>query len=164
MSSTAPTHPTLSLTSILLGSLPATLTTATEPERYTVEAIFSRAPLPKEVAAIRGPETRAALAREGFPDVELGVSDRRLRIGHTNLAELQNGLAAIVAEQLEAISTSVSDDRNAIAQGLIDAAARESERSAQVKALASAVHFTPRSQPSREHADRSADWDNEGGQ
>ena len=70
----------LGLGSVLVGSLPAALLTDHAPERYTVEAVFTRRPERDEVTEILGIETRDRLARAGYPTVEVTVSDRRLEI------------------------------------------------------------------------------------
>jgi hypothetical protein len=68
----------LGLTGIVVKSLPATLGTATEPERYTVPVLFTRRPNAKEVAAIHGDIARKQLADAGYDGVGLTVDDRRL--------------------------------------------------------------------------------------
>ena len=98
----------LGLKSVLVGSLPAALMTDDEPDRYTVEAVFTRQPDQDEVAEILGPGTRSVLANAGYPGVAVGVSDRRLEITNTSLAELRDGLAEVIADRLAEISASVS--------------------------------------------------------
>jgi len=90
----------LGLGSVLVGSLPSALMTADAPARYTVEAVFTRRPQREEIAEILGDETRETLVREGYPTVELTVSDRRLEIANTTLEELRDGLGSVLAERL----------------------------------------------------------------
>lgn len=155
---------TLGLESVLVGSLPATLMTADAPDRYTVEAVFTRKTDRDEVAAIQGSETRAHLSANGYPTVELHVADRRLEIANTNLEELRDGLAAVIADRLIEIGAALAAEREITAHRFQDASDREQERAASVAALAESVAFT------RHHAivafdddSRLEDWVEEGG-
>ncbi|KQR91020.1 MAG: hypothetical protein J0I33_13955 [Microbacterium ginsengisoli] len=132
---------TLGLRSVLVGSLPAALMTEDAPDRYTVEAVFSRRPEREEVAQILGSETRDVLASSGYPTVEVTVSDRRLEIANTNLEELRDGLARVLADRLSEISTVVRATREAAAARFEDAAASEHVRASAVTALAASVTF-----------------------
>src|SRR6478736_1387528 len=111
----------LGLGSVLVGSLPAALLTDHAPERYTVEAVFTRRPERDEVTEILGIETRDRLARAGYPTVEVTVSDRRLEIANTNLEELRDGLAAVLADRLAEISVTLMADREVAAHRFQDA-------------------------------------------
>ncbi len=161
----------LGLGSVLVDSLPATLMTAEAPDRYTVEAVFTRRPENDEVAEILGPDTRSALARAGYPLVEVTVSDRRLEIAHTNLEELRDGLAGVLADRLAEISTGVHDRQEAAAVRFQDAAEQERHRAAAVAALAGSVTFRagqdrPGERGSADDADdraQIANWTDEGG-
>lgn len=133
---------TLGLGSVLVGSLPAALMTADAPDRYMVEAVFSRRPERDEVVAILGSETRDRLTKSGYPTVEVTVSDRRLEIANTNLEELRDGLANVLADRLAEISAAVRATRDAAAVRFADAAASEKERATAVTALAGSVSFT----------------------
>lgn len=165
----------LGLGSVLVGSLPATLLTDRAPDRYTVEAVFTRRPERDEVAQILGSETRAFLARAGYSTVEVTVSDRRLEIANTNLEELRDGLADVLTERLAQISADVQgQQRNAAARFQV-AADHEQERAAAVAALAESVTFGTRQRlaPARTAPDpretaiadqaQIDDWDAEGG-
>lgn len=132
---------TLGLGSVLVGSLPAALMTDDAPDRYTVEAVFSRRPEREEVTAILGDETRDRLTKSGYPTVEVTVSDRRLEIANTNLEELRDGLASVLADRLAEISAVVRTTRETAAARFADAAASEHERAAAVTALAASVAF-----------------------
>jgi len=132
---------TLGLGSVLVGSLPAALMTEDAPDRYTVEAVFSRRPEREEVTAILGDETRDSLTKSGYPTVEVTVSDRRLEIANTNLEELRDGLASVLADRLAEISAVVRTTREAAATRFADAAASENERTTAVTALAASVTF-----------------------
>jgi hypothetical protein len=154
----------LGLESVLVGSLPATLMTDEAPDRYTVEAVFTRKTDRDEVAAIQGSETRARLSANGFPTVELHVADRRLEIANTNLEELRNGLAAVIAERLVEISAALIAEREIVAHRFQDASAREQARADSVAALAESVSFIPRSAMGVSDDDaRIDDWVEEGG-
>jgi len=164
----------LGLGSVLVGSLPATLLTDQAPERYTVEAVFTRRPERDEVAQILGGETRAFLARAGYSTVEVAVSDRRLEIANTNLEELRDGLADVLAERLAQISADVQGRQRDAAARFQVAADHEQQRAAAVAALAESVTFgagegfTPGQAapvPRETVADQAQmdDWDAEGG-
>lgn len=131
----------LGLTSVLVGSLPETLMTDAAPERYSVEAVLSRKAQPVEVAAIEGADVLDRLMASGYPTIQLRVSDRRLVISHTNLEELRDGLAAVIAAQLERISGEERVARERAASDQREASDRESERAKAVVALASSVAF-----------------------
>ncbi len=136
-----PDAATLGLGSVLVGSLPAALMTVEAPDRYTVEAVFTRRPERDEVTQILDGGTRDFLARAGFPTVEVTVSDRRLEIAHTNLEELRDGLAGILADRLAEISGRVRAEREAAAARFQDAAAAEQIRATAVATLAESVKF-----------------------
>ncbi len=153
----------LGLDSILVGSLPATLMTDDAPDRYTVETVFTRKAGRDEVAAIQSSQTRDYLSDRGFSTVELHVSDRRLEIGNTNLEELRDGLAAVIADRLAEISRALLADREVAALRFQDASEREQERAARVAALAGSVTFTRRPVAVADDAARIDDWVEEGG-
>lgn len=166
--------PQLGVTSVLVGSLPATLMTDRAPARYTVEAVFSRRPEPAEVAQIGGADTSAFFAQRGYPETGLTVADRRLRIANTNLQELRDGLAALIAERLAEISTDVSSRRHAAAARSQQAADREQHRTTTVTDLAGSIAFVAPHRPvaaegaharPAENGERAqlTNWDSEGG-
>lgn len=132
---------TLGLGSVLVGSLPATLMTDKAPNRYTVEAVFTRRPEQDEVIEILGCETRDSLTKAGYPNVEVAISDRRLEIANTNLEELRDGLASILADRLAEISAGVRARQDAAAVAFQNAAVSEMVRTAAVTALAESVTF-----------------------
>ena len=132
----------LGLRSVLVGSLPPALLTATAPDRYTVEAVFTRRPEQDEVTEILGNDTRSFLSEHGHPTVELSISYRRLGIANTNLEELRDGLAGLIAERLAEISAQVKAKHVlALAQSKI-ASELELERAAAVVRLAESVTFS----------------------
>lgn len=154
----------LGLETVLVGSLPATLMTDDAPDRYTVEAVFTRKTDRDEVTAIQGSDTRAHLSAKGFPTVELHASDRRLEIANTNLEELRDGLAAVIAERLAEISTALQTERGIAADRFQAASDREQERAASVAALAESVTFARRAAPAASDDDARIDeWVEEGG-
>lgn len=168
----------LELTSVLIGSLPATLLTDLAPDRYVVEAVFSRRPLQEELTELLGESTRAELARSGYEQVELSVSDRRLVIGHTNLQELRDGLAAVLATRLSQISASVRAEQAETIRHAREAAHEEQQRAAAVRELVDSVVFDsipfavqqpPEAPTSAPHLadprpEQTEKWENEGGQ
>lgn len=131
----------LGLRSLLLGSLPDTLLTADAPDRYTVEAVFTRRPEREEIAEILGGDTRRFLSHAGFPAVEVAVSDRRLEIANTNLEELRDGLGRALGARLAEISDAARLQRDDAAERNVNAATVERHRTEQVAALASSVTF-----------------------
>jgi hypothetical protein len=132
----------LGLRSVLAGSLPPALLTASAPDRYTVEAVFTRRPDQDEVAGILGNDTRAFLSDHGHPTVELTISDRRMAIANTNLEELRDGLAALIAERLSEISMQVKAERVIAAARSKIASELELDRAAAVIKLAESVRFS----------------------
>ena len=131
----------LGLGSVLVGSLPAALMTDDAPDRYTVEAVFTRRPERDEIEQILGSETRVRLASAGYPTVEVTISDRRLEIANTNLEELRDGLGSVLAARLAEISAGVRARQDAAAVRFQDAAVVEQARAASVAALAGSVTF-----------------------
>lgn len=167
---------TLGLASVLVASLPAALMTEAAPDRYTVEAVFTRRPEKEEVAEILGTRTREVLAGAGYPTVELAVADRRLVIANTNLEELRDGLAAVIADRLAAISREIHERQDAAAIRFEEAAMREHTRAAAVTALAESITFesargaaspqpgaTGAASASSEDSEQIAGWSSEGG-
>ncbi len=154
----------LNLGTILVGSLPATLMTADAPERYTVEAVFTRRVDREEAAAIQSATTHDHLAANGYPTVELRVSDRRLEIAGTSLQELRDGLASVIARRLVEISAALRDEREVAAHRFQDEADREAERAAAIAVLAASVRFeADQSRSASDDDARIDDWVEEGG-
>ncbi|MDQ1125859.1 hypothetical protein QE428_000892 [Microbacterium sp. SORGH_AS 505] len=154
----------LGLRSILVTTLPSELMTANAPDRYTVEAVFTRRVEPDEIAAIEGNETRAQLSAHGYSTAELRVSDRRLEIHNTNLEELRDGLASVIAQRLGDIDTHLAIQRNADAHRFQDASHQEKARAAAVAVLAESIAFTPPDAGDlSDESARVSDWMEEGG-
>jgi len=154
----------LGLGPILITTLPPELMTPGAPERYKVDAVFTRRVEPDEVAAIQGNVTRTQLSAHGYPTAELRVSDRRLEINNTNLEELRDGLAAVIAERLSDIDTYLSIQRDVAAHQLQDASNQEHARAAAVAVLAASVTFTRRETGvESDESARISDWMEEGG-
>lgn len=163
---------TLGLGSVLVGSLPAALMTDEAPDRYTVEAVFTRRPERDEITEILGRETRDRLAKAGYPTVEVTISDRRLEIANTNLEELRDGLGGVLADRLAEIGAGIRARQDAAAVRFREAAEGEQDRAASVAALAESVTFRTSaargSEPDRrsvaaEDRARIDDWTAEGG-
>ncbi|XPP27766.1 MAG: hypothetical protein ACNYNX_06170 [Leucobacter sp.] len=148
--------------------------TVDAPDRYTVAAVFTRRPEDDEIREILGDDTRHFLTGAGYPTVEVTVTDRRLEIANTNLEELRDGLARVLAERLAEISTEVHSRQRAAAARFQHAAESERDRAASVVALAESVRFATGSDAERASAsaqrdsfaaDRTQidDWADEGG-
>ncbi|TPW71611.1 hypothetical protein [Schumannella sp. 10F1B-5-1] len=131
----------LGLRSVLVGALPVSLLTVDAPERYTVEAVFSRRPEREEIDGILAASTRRHLGDEGYPTIELSVSDRRLEISNTNLEELRDGLGTVLAQRLAAISAEVVAARLVAAARAQESSRVEHRRAAAVIALAESISF-----------------------
>lgn len=133
----------LRLTSVLASGLPLELGTPDEPAFYTVPAVFSRQVNAAERVRIEDPASALTLVKRCGLDheLQLTVSDRRLLIGNTNLAELTGGLASALAallREIDALLVAEQDVRTAQANArqLVD-----SERAASLEAAAAQVHF-----------------------
>ncbi|MEV7827338.1 hypothetical protein [Microbacterium enclense] len=131
----------LGLTSVLSGSLPRSLGTATAPEFYQVDAVFNRRPQMEEVAAIHSADILFALSAAGYPSVTLHVSDRRLEIKNTNLDQLESGLATFLADHLAAITATIQTDRLAQQSRLASAAEAEGSRAEAIQVKAARITF-----------------------
>jgi hypothetical protein len=155
----------LGLRSVLISSLPTALLTDAAPDRYTVEAVFTRRPDHQEVVEILGNDTRAFLTERGHSTIELRVSDRRLEIANTNLEELRDGLAGILGELLADISIRVKSQRVIAAARSQLAAELEQERATAVVRLAESVLFSTPGRASLTDIDegQSEVWEEEGG-
>ncbi|MGO2141647.1 MAG: hypothetical protein ACTH30_14690 [Leucobacter sp.] len=159
----------LGLGSILVDSLPTELLTDTAPSRYTVEAVFNRRIKEAESKSLLSEETLQALKEEGFPEVRLSVSDRRLNIQNTTLEQLRDGLASTLAMLLARISEDVERAQAADDLRLSDGLEEERRRLEKVNDLARSVVFapTPREPDARaaKRSDREEikNWVDEGG-
>lgn len=153
----------LGLRRILPDTLPPALLTDEAPERYTVEAVLTRRAEPDEASAIRGAETAAYFAENGYPHAQIRVSDRRLEIIDTSLEELKGGLATVIANRLAEIDSTLTADRAVAAARIRVLADREKERAASVAALAESVSFLTGPVAASSDSDQTQSWDNEGG-
>lgn len=131
----------LSVSGVLASALPHDLGTAQGPTRYTVPAVFSRRPQPREVDLLHGSGTRQRLADAGYSDVELRVSDRRLLITNTNLVDLKAGLAHLVGMILRDISNQAAQERTDRSDELDALGLVEEERLESLRRAAAEVHF-----------------------
>jgi hypothetical protein len=131
----------LSLSGVLASALPHDLGTAQGPTRYTVPAVFSRRPQPREVDLLHGAGTRQRLADAGYSDVELHVSDRRLLITNTNLVDLKAGLAHLVGMILRDISAQAAQERTDRTDELEALGQVEEERVESLRKAAADIHF-----------------------
>lgn len=131
----------LRLTSVLASGLPAELGTPTEPATYTVPAVFSRQVTPPERHRIEDPATARSLAEYAGPDLELVVSDRRLLIKNTTLAQLKGGLASALARTLRTIDAELAAEQAERDDAAGARQEEELERAAQVVRAAAEVRF-----------------------
>jgi hypothetical protein len=141
-----PTSGDLHLLRILETGIAAEVGTPAEPPRYTVPVVFSRQVTPVERARIEDPATARRLGeavrpgRSG-PGLRLVVSDRRLLVENTTLAELRDGLAA----ELAAFLRELGEDVRAASAERVSAAARRAgdveRRDATVHAAVEQIRF-----------------------
>ncbi|MFB9958984.1 hypothetical protein [Agromyces bracchium] len=129
---------------ILIDQLPSSLGTVEAPERYSVMAVFTRRPLPQELALLGDPAVERQLADAGYPRVTLTTADRRLVIANTNLHELKVGLARTIGLILEDIGKRVAVTRSAQARDAAELATRAAERASHVLDEATQIDFSPR--------------------
>jgi hypothetical protein len=133
----APSVP-LALTSVIASGLPVDLGEFVSEPFYDVPAVFNRRPDAVEMDALRGATGHDRLTRAGYSEVTMDVRDRRLIIGHTNLGQLERGLATVIATIVDTVSRDALrekdrqreiartdfDEREARAQDVTRAAAR----------------------------------------
>ncbi len=135
----------LRLVSVLASGLPSDLGTATGPIRYTVPVVFSRQVSAQERARIEDPATARSLeeAAGAGPGLELAVSDRRLLVMNTNLAELKAGLGAALGTMLARLGQELltEQDRRAAAAEVLRSGERE--RVEAVSRAAAEIRFEP---------------------
>jgi hypothetical protein len=135
------TESALTLSGVLASALPHDLGTAQGPSRYTVPAVFSRRPQPREVDLLHGTSTSRRLADAGYSDVEIRVSDRRLLITNTNLADLKSGLAHLLGMILREVSSHASQERAERAEELDALGLVEEQRLEALRKAAAEIHF-----------------------
>lgn len=111
----APSVP-LALTSVIASGLPVDLGEVTSEPFYDVPAVFNRRPDPVEMDALRGPDAHDRLTRAGYSEVTLDVRDRRLIIGHTNLGQLERGLATVIATIVDTVSRDALAEKDRLRQ------------------------------------------------
>src|SRR5690349_5668237 len=131
----------LTLSGVLASALPHDLGTARGSSRYTVPAVFSRRPQPREIDLLHGTSTSRRLAEAGYSDVELRVSDRRLLITNTNLMDLKEGLAHLLGMILNEVSTQAARERSERAEELDALGLIEEQRLESIRQAAAEIHF-----------------------
>jgi len=133
--------PILTLEGVLASALPDGIGTDGGPARYTIPAVFSRRPFPRELELIKDFGIAGRLAEAGYPGVELEVSDRRLLILNTNLDELKSGLASLVGGVLRELSEQTLRERHAEEDELDALGRREESRREEIRQAAAEIHF-----------------------
>ncbi|KUR63488.1 MULTISPECIES: hypothetical protein [Paenarthrobacter] len=131
----------LTLSGVLASALPHDIGTAKGSALYTVPAVFSRRPEPRELDLLHSSDLARRLADAGYSEVKLRVSDRRLLITNTNLEELKAGLATLVGTILREISEQASLERTNRAEELDALGLIEEHRLEAVRASAAEVRF-----------------------
>lgn len=131
----------LALSGVLASALPHDLGTATGASRYTVPAVFSRRPQPRELDLLHAKSVTRRLAEEGYSDVELRVSDRRLLITNTNLQDLKSGLAHLIGMILRDISVQAEAERAHRSEELDALGMLEEQRLEAIRQSAAKIHF-----------------------
>lgn len=134
---------TLALTSVVASGLPLDVGTMTAPWFYDVPAVFNRRPAPAEMDALRGSAGHAHLVKSGYPDVGMEVSDRRLIISHTNLGQLEQGLATVIANYVDTVSHAVLLERTRKDDAARLDLSERVDRAAEVVRVATRVRFIP---------------------
>jgi len=139
----------LALVSVLASGLPPELGTPEEPGLYTIPAVFSRRVTPQERSRIEDPTTAARLMGDtgAGPGLELTVSDRRLLISNTNLAQLQAGLATAIGQMLNSLGKELHTARAERASASEIRLADERQRSDAVARMAAEIRFGPIEDP-----------------
>lgn len=133
----------LALTGVLASGLPANIEAGGASRFYDVPAVFNRRPHPQEIVDLESNDTRDKLRRAGYPDVTLAVHDRRLVIEHTNLGELERGLATVIATTLRTISVNVLATLQTAADNAEAARDRDLRRAQDITRAAERITFTP---------------------
>ncbi|WP_234661734.1 hypothetical protein [Agromyces marinus] len=136
-----PARTDLGVTHVLVGELPPTIGTMEEPERYDVSAVFTRRPSSAELRLLAAPAVASRLHDSGYAQATLEAVDRRLVIGHTNLAELTAGLAALIGEILLEVGAEADRQQRERDAESTERARDEAARAAIVLEAASRVDF-----------------------
>ena len=131
----------LALSGVLASALPHDLGTAKAASRYIVPVVFSRRPQPRELDLLHDQSVTRRLAEEGYSDVELRVSDRRLLITNTNLQDLKSGLAHLVGTILREISVQADAERAHRSEELDTLGLLEEQRIEAVRRSAADISF-----------------------
>lgn len=128
---------------ILVTELPTTIGTPDEPPRYDVAAVFTRRPAERELALLATPEVETRLAQAGYTGVRLHASDRRLIIEQTNLAELADGLAALIGDILLDLGNRAAAEQLSRDTSAADRERTEHDRAGAVLEAAKRIDFRP---------------------
>ena len=131
----------LRLTSVLTSALPPELGTAAAPDRYTVPVVFSRQVTPQERDRIEHPALAHRLSEHLGGQIELIVSDRRLLVKNTSLAELRDGLAGALAAALRDLDVQLDAEQSAREDAASRRDLEEHERADAVAREAAQIRF-----------------------
>lgn len=136
----------LALTSVVASGLPVDLGEATSEPFYDVPAVFNRRPDPVEMSALRGSDAHDRLTRSGYSDVTMEVRDRRLIIGHTNLGQLERGLATVIATIVDTVSRDALAEKERLRQVARTDSDERAVRAQDVTRAAERIRFVPASE------------------
>lgn len=144
MSTPLPTddHDTgLHLLRVVESTLSHALGTASAPDRYPVDIVFSRRVSAQEQALIEQPDVRERVAAAGYPDVRLTVSDRRLHVVGAALGVLEAGLAQQLTAVLRSVEEQIRSERADRDDAVEESRLAEEQRVAAVRSEVDRVHF-----------------------
>lgn len=110
---------------------------------YDVPAVFNRRPDSTEMDALRGSSGHRRLLEYGYSEVTMDVSDRRLIIGHTNLGQLERGLATVIATIVDTISRESLAENERLRQVARTDHDQRADRAHDVALAAERIRFVP---------------------
>lgn len=138
----APSVP-LALTSVVASGLPVDLGETMSEPFYEVPAVFNRRPDSVEMDALCGSDAHDRLTRSGYSEVTMDVRDRRLIIGHTNLGQLERGLATVIATIVDTVSRDALAEKERLRQVARTDSDERAERAQNVTRAAQRIRFIP---------------------
>lgn len=133
----------LALTGVVASGLPVDLGEAMAASFYDVPAVFNRRPDSVEMDALRGSDAHDRLTRSGYSEVTMEVRDRRLIIGHTNLGQLERGLATAIATIVDTVSRDALSEKERLRQVARADSDERAVRTQDVTRAAERIRFIP---------------------